>query len=421
MTPILAELSARIGLFQEEIKTLQKISTVESAPVGLKLIHKRKVFLENHTKLVTIAKKILAQEDSKQDILDFKKQYYKTFGNPSLIIASNFIDKARVVHELTILKNTNFTLHEKLEPQLRPYIAKAERKIIRDYPRKDYLNLWNILEPEIKKYLAGINICEKNKPTQVVQIIKNVLENINQIHNSQTKWNIRIHERPTFAIKQAKKIILVPNRSQSQNKIKGILAHEILVHLLRGELSNSSKLLNPLPKYRIFEEGLGKTLQKLSLNTEKIPIYAKHQPHILGLSHAGLSLNEIFELIIFENKQTQKKHLDRAKRRTIKSRYGLSINMPLYPKDLAYGIGSELIHELCIANTQNQDTNLQAAITIIFRILLEAKFDATNLDHIDYLIEKELLYLTKDQYNVYKTYIGKSKIKEIKELIPILG
>jgi hypothetical protein len=426
---------SRLQVFKTEIATKQakilelqtKLSEI-STPVAKQLYRERieqlqlRIDLLDHT--ISLHKAYKADFDNlhqlEQAFAILHNKLYPPL-HPDLIKGT--LNRKKTLKKIQILKKNHPDFYASLQDRITPFIDK-DFIIHNSRPSQEvYRGFWEIIELDCKGCFEGV---EFTKPeytyTDTKKILLSVLDNISQKYNFEQKWRVvKLKSRKTFSVLPESKVIKVPNGKTPKPKLIGLIYHEIIVHIVRGELAKKHKLLNPLPNYRPFEEGLAKTIQQLSLNSPIIKNEFYTQPLIITLSSLGLSFEEITQFLFLTKNPGAKRHLERAKRRTIKRRFMLNeidYNV-LHNKDISYGVGGVLLQKLVEKFNQEIDNSeLKNALREVFKKIFYAKFDPTNSSHIAYLEETKILNLTINQSKSLHSYINSEEITSISRTIP---
>ena len=344
--------------------------------------------------------------------------------HPDLIRGT--LNRKKTRRKITLLQTNHPKFYNQIEDRLEPYLDTITSTQPLSAKANIYAEFWNLVQTQCTPYLRGVEFPEGlSSYLQTKEIFAKVLENIAVYHNLNQSW--RLHKqrsKQTFSVNHESRTIFIPTRARPGLEIKALLYHEVFVHLLRGLRSHQLGILTPLPHYRAFEEGLGKTLQQLSSGQERITTEYYTQPLIITLGSIGLTFAEIKEFLFLTKNPNAKRHLNRAKRRTIQRRFMLNeidYNI-LHYKDLSYGVGGLLLRILCQTyhrlGRQRSEPVLKSALEKIFQILLLAKFDPTNAAHVTYLEELGHLPFTPEESRAYHQYLTTYEIRSVWRTIP---
>ena len=419
-----AEITTKRGL----IATLESQLEAQTTPVARELYHERINQLRMRADLLehTLALH-LAYESGEENVHQLEQAFAILHNklypplHPDLIRGT--LNRKKTLRKIESLRKNHPEFYATIVDRLDPYLQHPVTSNPISAPRSLYTEFWGLVEASCIPYLrevefpAGLSTYQQTKA-----IFAQVLANIASHHETEQEWRLRKQRtRTTFSVNHDTKTISIPARPRPGLEIKGLVYHELFVHLVRGLQSDLAGLLTPLPHYRAFEEGLGKTLQQLSQNKDTITTEYYTQPLIITLGSIGLSFDEIKEFLFLTKNPGAKRHLDRARRRTIQRRFMLNeidYNI-LHYKDLSYGVGGLLLRLLCETyHTTDAADPLHAALTKVFERILSAKFDPTNSAHITYLEEVDYLPLTPEESRAYHQYLTTYDLRSVSRTIP---
>ncbi len=365
------------------------------------------------------AKNSIDLELEKKFIIAYEDLYQTT----PIELVKSVLNKEKTIHNLKRLNEFKPIVYQQVIDKLSPYINQNGTSPT-CYNKNTYSGLWNSVASRVNPFLEGVVFEDKDLNSDVVKkILEKVLINIHKCEGISNQWSCRIYEEsPTFSINHTNKRINIPPRSRNGIKLKGLVYHEIFTHVLRSIYAHKLNVISSLPGYKVFEEGLGKTLQNLAENKSQMQLESYYQPTIVALSHAGLSLAEIEEFLRIDGTPNYNKYLKRAAKRTIKRRFSIetSRDMPLYPKDMSYGVGGKLVHHMCKRHINTSDKHLKSALKKVFDAILLCKFDPTNTSHIAYILEKNVINFESHEQESYKNFLGSEELLKIRQLMPII-
>jgi hypothetical protein len=333
------------------------------------------------------------------------------------------LNRKKTIRKIKALAINHPDFYEVIESRLQPYLDTDHLVYSVTSSPYNYTSFWNIIQQTTDPYLEGINFEQDTFTyTETKKLIHTIFNNISKCLGVELSWTTKKQRsKLTFSVNQETKTISIPSKTHKTSRLIGLIYHEVFVHILRGINSEKLGLLSPLPNYRAFEEGLGKTLQQLASRKELIYTEFYTQPLIITLSSIGLDFDEITQFLFLTKNKNAKQHLARAERRSIKRRFmldAIDYNI-LHYKDLSYGIGGLLVRKLAIKlQTEPNNTPLHQAIFQITTNITLAKFDPTNMAHIAYMHEVGILSFTQEQSIAYSSFLASSEIQDIIRTVP---
>ena len=419
-----AEITTKRGL----ITRLETELETQTTPVARELYHERIEQLRMRADLLEHTLALHEAYERGEENVHQLEQAFAILHNklypplhPDLIRGT--LNRKKTLRKIEALKRNHPEFYTRVLDRLEPYLHPAHDSQPTSASREAYTEFWSLVETVCAPYLQGVVFPRGLSTYQNTKLIfAKVLQNIASHHGTEQVWHLRKQRaRTTFSVNHDLKTIFIPAKARPGLEIKGLVYHELFVHLVRGLQSELHNLLTPLPHYRAFEEGLGKTLQQLSQDRETITTEYYTQPLIITLGSIGLTFEEIKEFLFLTKNPGAKRHLDRARRRTIQRRFMLDeidYNV-LHYKDLSYGVGGLLLRLLCETYHTTETTDpLHSALTKVFERILTAKFDPTNSAHITYLEELGALPLTPEESRAYHQYLTTYDLRSVSRTIP---
>lgn len=280
--------------------------------------------------------------------------------------------------------------------------TEIQKQAIREYGEaliERYKPLFELIDTSEKTEYA---------PTDIAELFNNALEWLKANDGEDWEsWAIVFNDSTMLSVDAIGRKIKIASRreSASPKDVRALLAHELLVHALRGKngyKAGDDRLATGLPGYLDAEEGLGILVEEavngelpekavdryldiaLALGTingkqltrqELFKIsYARHL--VREQSKGALSQDEITKL--------QKKvwgHIDRIYRGGKGS--SKDTRQSIFSKDIAYYVGYKQM-----AGYITEQLALGKSASEVLDYLSQGKFDPTNADHVQFLLAR---------------------------------
>jgi hypothetical protein len=207
-------------------------------------------------------------------------------------------------------------------------------------------------------------------------------------------WKIELSKtKRVFTVNRFTSTILIPSKSLPGKEFVAVLFHEIIVHVLRYIQHQIV-----LPDYRMFEEGLAQSFQMYILGSDYIE-YGRNKVRdfLLLLWELGLSEDDLHN--VFDALTTQgylinsKSNWDVAFFGSLHSKKAMT---KIQAKYKLYCLG---VHRFGrYLKRYNSKSYITADIARrISKILLQAKFDPMNANHLQHMAKIGLLKITEEE------------------------
>lgn len=213
-------------------------------------------------------------------------------------------------------------------------------------------------------------------------------------------WKVEIQpNKRVFSVKRDNKVIFVPRKNMHSQKFVAVLFHELVVHVLRFVQRQIV-----LEGYRLFEEGLASSLQ-MYIMQEPIIKYGRNKVRdfLLLLWELGVPTKVVEDT--FKAMQNQGLIPGRPYSWQKKFFHILSTHHGVFELKKRYKIYSIGTYRFAkfLRRYNSTDHRTAAIARIISPMLLQAKFDPMNKEHLRKMIALNLLNLSKEDIDYFVT------------------
>lgn len=325
----------------------------------------------------------------------FTSSSVRLFGRPS---KREIAKLARA--ELSILENMSNSIghNEFTEPVLTVYKSLVGDKVSKtDLSHQTYPFLMQDIRTYFETEYQEVFACFDNypsthnfAPTDIVNVFSDALEMLAKTDKSWAKWKIELDDSAHLSVNVDQKLVIVGAYRAviDHQHIKGLFAHEVLVHAQRAlnGAKISKKLASGMTDYLVAEEGFG-VLVESSINSE-IPekIIDRYIDIALALGsrwRPGISREEMYNFCYKRSvirsvargedidldglEKTTWEHVNRIYRGSLGNKY-----IGVFTKDIAYYKGFKKLAK------HFEKSRKKGTLHSQIRFALQGKFDPTS-------------------------------------------
>lgn len=384
--------------FEEKDAALERLGQelANSPDVNPKYIDVYETFIQGYrdkNKLMQLATFLNKDDLSEEARTQVEQQYMelniKLFGEPKKEIYESFISEIYSAVEDKQLTGRAKIIQDELLVMLPEVTTEGTQRAVPDEETiRSVQEVALLLYGDMLRHIPEDQ--EKFDPHDIATVFRDTIRE--EFAKSADGWRVEVKPANSINVVAGEKVIIIPDdrKPVSREQLKGLVVHELGVHMLRAVTGGQTDLLPMqlgLPDYYDAEEGLCKVMQQAVAG--KYTDSGVNYYVVAGLMyHGNKSFRETYELLwrrnilkgVSTDQDISQESIDGAQEKAYKIVRRIARGtdtLPLF-KDLAYYHGLIKMWEY-VARVKDDET--------LFQFLLLGKGDPTNEDHMRTMYE----------------------------------